>query len=93
MPGTHHLQVDALQYLGREQLQVVLERLQLVLRRIRPISVAQHLAQSLVLVGQFLDAVVVGVQAQAQHAQHQDSPLLHPRAAHSHIGPAFALCT
>ena len=63
MPGIHHLPVDALQYLGREQLQVVLERLQLVLRRIRPICVAQHLAQSLVLVGQFLDAVIVSVQA------------------------------
>ncbi len=33
------------------------------------------------LVGQLVDAVKVGVQAQAQATQHQDGPLVHARAA------------
>jgi len=33
--------------------------------------------QGAVLVGQFMEAVEIGVQAQAQATQHQDSPLVH----------------
>ena len=32
------------------------------------------------LVGQFLDAVIIGVEPQAQHPQHQDLPLRHAGA-------------
>ena len=29
------------------------------------------------LIGQFVDAVVVGIEAQPQHAEHKDGPLRH----------------
>ena len=50
----------------------------------------KHLANGLVLVGQLVHAVVVGVEPQAQHAQHQDLPLLHAWAPGERIGLAVA---
>ena len=41
----------------------------------------QHLAHRVMLIGQFVDAIIVRIQAQAQSPQDQDSPLLHPRSA------------
>ena len=90
MPRAHHLLIDAIQDLGREQPQVVLERLQLVLRRVGPVAVPQHLTQRAVLIGEFLDTVVVGIQAQPHDPKHEDSPLLHPRPTRTRIGLASA---
>ena len=89
MPGRHHLLVDPLQNLRREQAQVVLQRLQLVIRLIVPVAVPQHVADGFVLVGQILNPVVVGVQSQPQHPQHQNVPLRHARPAGIRAG--FAL--
>ena len=91
VPRTHHLLIDAIQKLRREQAQVVLERLQLVFGRVGPVAMTQHLAQRAVLIGQFLNAVVVGIQAQAQDSQNQDPPLLHSRTTRGRIGLALAL--
>ena len=88
MPGADHLPVDPVQQIRREQAQVVLQGLQFVVGRVVPVAVAQHLADALVLVGQVVEAVVVGVQAQPQHAQHQDVPLRHARPAGVRAGLA-----
>ena len=80
MPSAHHLLVDPIENLRGEQPQVVLDRLQFVSGLVRPVAVAEHLAQRAVLVGQLMDAVVVGVEPLAQHPQDQDLPLLHPGA-------------
>ena len=45
---------------------------------------AQHLANREVVVGQLLDAVIIGVEPQAQYPQHQDLPLGHAGATGSH---------
>ena len=90
VPGAHHLLIDAIEDLWREQAQVVLERLQLVLRLVAPVAVTQHLTQRAVLIGQFLNSVVVGIQAQSHDSKHQDPPLLHPRATRARIDLAFA---
>ena len=49
----------------------------------------EHQPEGAVLVGQLVDAVVVGVQAQPQHPQHQDRPLRHAGAAIVRVGLAF----
>lgn len=88
-----HLLIDPIEDLGREQAQVVLERLQLVLRLVGPVAVAQHLTQGGVLVRQLLDTVVVGVQTEPQNPENQNPPLLHSRAARVRIGFALAVHT
>jgi hypothetical protein len=55
--------------------------------------VAQHLPQSAVLIGKFVDAVVVSVQAQAQNSEHENAPLIHPRSAGAGIGLTLSLHT
>jgi hypothetical protein len=75
MAGTHHRLVDAVEQLGREQAHVVLERLQIVGRVVGPVGMTEHLAQGGVLVGQLENPIVVGIEPQAQHAEHQDRPL------------------
>ena len=62
MSRSHHFLVDPIQHLGGEQAQVVLQRLETVAGVIGPIAVAEHLADGGVLVGQFLDSIIVGVQ-------------------------------
>ena len=91
MPGADHFLVDPLQDLGGEQAQVVLDGLQLVavVFAIGPAAVSQHLADGLVLVGELMDAVVVGVEPQTQDPQHQDLPLLHAGAPGVRIGLAM----
>ena len=81
MPGADHFLVDPVEDLGGEQTQIVLERLQRVARLVGPIAVPQHLANRRMLIGQFLDAVVVRIQPLTQGAQDQNLPLLHTRAA------------
>jgi hypothetical protein len=44
-----------------------------------------------VLIGQLLDAVVVRIQPQAQHAKYEDAPLLHSRATRASVGLALSL--
>jgi hypothetical protein len=91
VPRRDHLPIDPVQDLGREQAQVVLDGLQLVavFLAIGPTGMAQHLANGLVLVGQLMHTIIVGVESQAQHAQHQDLPLLHARAPGVRIGLAI----
>ena len=62
MSRSHHFLVDPIQHLGGEPAQVVLQRLQRITGGIRPIAVAEPLADGRVLVGQFLDSIIVGVQ-------------------------------
>jgi hypothetical protein len=80
MAGLDHHLVDALQDRGGEPAQVVLERLHGPLGLVAPVAVAEHLAHGAVLVGQLGEAIVVGVQPQAQGAEHQDLPLRHAGA-------------
>ncbi|NEX19682.1 hypothetical protein G3480_05025 [Thiorhodococcus mannitoliphagus] len=51
---------------------VVLERLH------APVALTEHLVHRAVLVDQLRDAVVIGIQPQTQHPEHQDLPLRHP---------------
>jgi hypothetical protein len=88
MARANHFLIDPIQELGGEQAQVVLERLQVVTALIVPAAVPEHLADGGVLVGQLVNAVVVGIQPQAQHTQHQDLPLLHPGSPLVGIGLA-----
>ena len=90
MAGADDLLIDAVEQLGSKEAQVVLERLQLVLSLVAPVAVTEHLAQRGVLVGQLVNAVVVGVEPEPQHAEHEDAPLLHARAAQAGIGLALA---
>ena len=92
MPGTDHFAIDPLQQFGGKQAQVVLDRLKLVevLLAVGPTGMPKHLAKGLVLVGQLVQPVVVGIEPQAQHAQHQDLPLLHAWAPGARIGLAIA---
>ena len=62
MPGFHDDLVDPFQHLGREQAQVVLERLHVPLGLIAPVAVPEHLAHRAVLVGQLGGAVIVRIQ-------------------------------
>ena len=78
--GDHHL-VDALEHLGGEQAQVVFERLHAPARLIGPVAVPEHLPNGAMGIGQLLDAIIVGVQPQAQRPQHQNLPLRHARAS------------
>jgi hypothetical protein len=55
--GAHDFLVDPVKEFRGKQAQVVLE----------------GLPQSLVLIGQFVDAVVVGIEAQPQHPEHEDT--------------------
>ena len=70
--------IDLIQNLRCEKTQVILDRLQVVCRFVLPPSMPEHLSNGVVMVGQFMDAVVIGVEAQAQRAENQDLPLLHP---------------
>ena len=49
----------------------------------------EHLAYGLVLIGQFMDPVIIDVEPQAQRAQHQDLPLLHAGTPGVRIGLAM----
>ena len=73
--------VDRIEDLRGEQTQIVLERLQAVAGVVRPVAVAEHLADRGMLVGQLLNPIIVGIQAEPQHAQDQDLPLLHAGTA------------
>ena len=91
MAGAHYLLIDSIQQFRCKQAQVVFERLHFVLGLVRPVAVPQHLAQRVVLICQFVNPVEVRIQAQSQHAQHQDAPLLHSRATRVGVGLALTL--
>jgi len=78
MSGLDHQLIDLIQNLMCEKTQVILDRLQVVCRFVFPASVPEHLPDGVVLVGQLMDTVVIGVEAQVQRAEYQDLPLLHP---------------
>jgi hypothetical protein len=77
MAGAHDRLVDAVEAFRGEPAQVVLEGLELELDVRRPVAHPEPLPQGLVLIGQFVDAVIVGVEAQPQHPEHEDRPLRH----------------
>ena len=94
MARTHHDLIDLVQYFRGEQPQIVFERLQVIVLLIRPVAMTEHLAQGFVLIGQFLNPVIVGVQTQPQHTQNEDLPLRHTRApivGISFLGALFVL--
>ncbi len=80
MAGAHHGVVDPSEEFRCEKVQVILQRLQFVGVFIVPVGVSQHLPERVVLIGQFLEPVVVGIEPQTDHAQYQDLPLLHARS-------------
>ena len=92
MPGSDDFTIDPVQEFAGKQMQVVLDCLKLVevLLTVGPTGMPKHLANGLVLVGQLVQPVVVGVEPQTQHAQHQDLPLLHAGAPRVRIGFAVA---
>ena len=93
MTGIYHLLIDAIQELRSKQAQVVFERLHLVFGLVGPVTVAQHLAQRVMMIRQFVDPIKVRIQSKPQYAKDQDAPLLHPRATAAGIRFAFTLNT
>lgn len=91
MAGSDDDLVDAVEDVRGEQAQVVFERLQAVARIVRPVAVAEHLANRGMLVRQLLNPIIVGVQPEPQHTQDQDLPLLHAGAAHVGIHAALPI--
>jgi len=69
--------VDLVEQFRGKQHQVVFDALQGVAGVVAPVAVSLYLSEGAVLVGPFMNAVVVGMQFEAQDAQHQDFPLLH----------------
>lgn len=80
MPGGGDHFGDALEHLGGEPAPVVFERLHAPARLVGPIAVTEHLAHCTMGIGQLLDAIIVGVQPQAQRPEHPHLPLAHARA-------------
>lgn len=78
MTGTDDQLVDLIQEFRREQADVVLERLEMVGRFVE-ISMPEHLAQGVVMIDQFKQAIVIDVQIQSHHAAHEDRPQRHSR--------------
>ncbi len=81
MTGLDDKLVDLIGDLGREQGQVVLERLPVVAPAIIVETVTEHPANGAVVIGHLLQAVIIPVEIQAQHAQHENAPHLHAGAA------------
>jgi hypothetical protein len=69
---------------------VVLQCLRVVFALVGPVAVTQELAQRTVLIGQLVDPIEVSVQPQAQHAEHQDALLIHPRSTGVGVGLTLA---
>ena len=63
MTGAHHQLIDLLENLRGEEAQVVLDRLQVIPGFVLPSSVPEHLPEGVVMVGEFLDAVVISVES------------------------------
>jgi len=93
MTGVYHLLIDAIQELRGKQAQVVFERLHLVFGLVGPVTVAQHLAQRVMMIRQFVDPIKVRIQSKPQYAKDQDAPLLHSRTPIAGIRFTFALYT
>ena len=79
--------VDLLQKLRGQPAGIVFEGLKVVAHVIKG-AMAQHLAEGVVLVHQFLQAVVVAVQIEPDHATHQNRPQRHAGASAglAHLG-------
>ena len=67
----HGFPADPAEDFRGEQPEVVFDGLQFVAARVRPVAMPEHLPEGGVLVGQLMDAVVVGVQPQPQHPEHK----------------------
>src|SRR3990170_3889938 len=79
MAGLHHDFIDSGQQLRRQQAHVVFERLEMVGLLIER-AVSEHLANRVVVINQFAQAVVVLIQVQPEHTTHQNLPQRHARA-------------
>lgn len=66
MPGCYHHLIDLIQYLGRKQLHIVLEDLQMVGQIIIRETMTQHLANGPVVIHHLLQPVKITIQAQPQ---------------------------
>ena len=78
MTGVHDDLIDLVENSRGEKTQVVLDRLQMIRGFVSPASMTGHLPKGVVMVGQFMNAVVIGVEPQAQDSENQNLPLLHP---------------
>ena len=81
MTGLDDKLVDLIGDLGREQGQVVLERLPVVAPAIIVETMTEHPAKGAVVIGHLLEAVIVPVEIKPQHAQHENAPHLHAGTA------------
>jgi len=70
--------IDLIQNLRCEKTQVVLDRLQVVCRFVLPTPMLEHPANGVVMAGQLMNSIIIGVEAQTQRAENQDLPLFHP---------------
>ena len=80
MAGIDDDAVDLVQQFRGEQADVVLQRLVVVRGRIEQ-SMAEHLAQGVVLIDPFVQTVVVDVQVESDDAADEDRPERHARTS------------
>lgn len=85
MPGFHHHLIDFIEDLGRKQLHIVLEGLQMIAQIVIREAMAQHLANGPVVIHQLLQPVKIAIQAQPQCAHDKYLPQGHARTAHFRI--------
>jgi len=71
--------IDLIQEFWREQTDVVLERLEMVIDIVKG-PVTQHLAKAVVLIDQFMHAVIVAVQIEPKYTADQNRPQRHAGA-------------
>jgi hypothetical protein len=86
MSRADYYPVETIQNFRSKQPQIILEGLQIVIVLVRPITVTEHFPKGLMFVGQFLDSIIIGVEPQAEHPQHQNLPLGHTGAAGIRVG-------
>jgi hypothetical protein len=70
MASLHHFLIDPIKNLGREQPKIVFDRIEGIDRLIQPTTVAEHLSDRFVLVGQFVDSVVIDIKSNSRYPEH-----------------------
>jgi hypothetical protein len=80
MAGLNDPLIDLVQEFRGEQADVVFERLEVVAKIVKG-TMTQHLAQGVVVIDEFVQAVVVAVQIEANYTANQNRPQRHAGTA------------
>ena len=81
MAGCHHFLIDSVKNLWCKESEIVFDRIEGIHRLIKPTTVTEHFADRFVLVGQFVDPVVVNIKSKPDYPEHKNFPLFHARSS------------